>query len=316
MSSLPTEPAVEARNLTHKYGDRTALRKVSMVVSQGSLFGIVGPNGSGKSTLFRILSTLQKPTDGSATVLGSDTLAASSLVRQKLGVVFQNSILDGKLTLRENLLHHGQYYGLGGRRLRERVDAALGQLRLADRAKDKVETLSGGMRRRGELAGCLLHEPPVLLLDEPTVGLDPVARRDFWDTITRIRAERSMTILVTTHLMDEAERCDRLALLHQGEVVALASPDELKADMGFDVITIRTTQPDALVNEVKAAYGWNARTDDHGVRIEVEAGHAQIGGLIERFEGRFESITLSKPSIEDVFFLRTGVKSDESGDGA
>ena len=232
--------AVAVNDVSHFYGDRAALSHVSLDVARGEMFGVVGPNGSGKSTLFRILTTLLAPTRGSASILGLDVSSSPNEVRRSIGVVFQESILDGKLTLEENLLHHGHLYGLWGKALRVRVTDLLAMIKLEDRRKDHVETLSGGLRRRGELAVCLLHEPPVLLLDEPTVGLDPVARHEFWNDVARMRVAKELTVLLTTHLMDEADRCDRLVLLREGEVCALASPDDLKSEMGYDILTVRT----------------------------------------------------------------------------
>ncbi len=296
--------AVEARDVSHFYGERAALLHVSMSVRQGEMFGIVGSNGSGKSTLFRILTTLILPSEGTASVLGASIHDQPKLVRSSIGVVFQESILDGKLTLRENLLHHGHLYGMWGKSLRARVDKLLAMTKLTDRRDDRVETLSGGLRRRGELAGCLMHEPPVLLLDEPTVGLDPIARREFWDDVAEMRVDRGLTVLLTTHLMDEADRCTRLALLREGEVLALASPDELKRDMGYDIVTIRTARPDWMASGLFARFELKAYVEEGGVRVETVGGHRWIGQFIDEFGDDVDSITVAKPSIDDVLLHR------------
>jgi ABC-2 type transport system ATP-binding protein len=304
--------AVEVANLSYAYGERVALKKVSFAVGQRDMFGIVGPNGSGKSTLFKLLATLLDPSDGSAIICQRDIRRESHRVRAHIGVVFQTSSLDGKLTLEENLRHYGQFYGLRGARLRDRVGTVLARTGLNDRRSELVERLSGGLRRRGDVARCLLHEPDVLLLDEPTTGLDPVARREFWRYLNEIRAERDLTILVTTHLMSEADRCDQLALLHQGEIVALASPEELKREMGYDVLTIQTQQPQELASQIQEQFHLEPRVVANAIRIEVVEGHQFVARIVDAYPGLIESVNVSKPSIEDVFVLRTGATVQNS----
>jgi len=242
-----------------------------------------------------------RPTSGGARVLGHDVCREAATVRRLIGVVLQGSYLDGKLTVRENLTHRGHLHGRRGRRLRDSIDAALAQVSLEDRASDRVETLSGGLRRRCELAGCMLHDPAVLLLDEPTAGLDPIARAEFWAALEAAKDERNLTILLTSHLMDEAERCDRLALLDEGVVVAEATPDALKDDMGYEVITVESPVGEPLQRMVRARLGLDAEWTGEHVRLRVNDGKAWIGKLIDAFPGEFTSITLSKPTIEDVF---------------
>ena len=212
-------PAVSVEGLTHRYGDREALRGVSFAVPPGEIFGLLGPNGGGKTTLFRILSTALVPTSGQARIFGQDVIAQPALVRQQIGIVFQSPSLDKKLTAAENLRHHGHLYGLRGRVLRARTDEMLARVGLSDRAGDRVERLSGGLQRRVELAKGLLPQPRMLLMDEPSTGLDPGARRDLWDYLTQLRDRDGLTILLTTHLMDEADRCDRVAILDRKSVV-------------------------------------------------------------------------------------------------
>ena len=292
--------SVDVAGLTHRYGDRVALDDVSFSVRSGEVFALVGPNGGGKTTLFRILSTALPLTTGSARIGGIDVRDAA--VRRKLGVVFQSPSLDKKLTVRENLRHHGHLYGLSGRELGGRIDEALGRFRLADRGDDLAEKLSGGMQRRVEIAKAVLPRPEVLLLDEPSTGLDPGARRDLWDVL---RGLSGVTVLLTTHLLEEAERCDRLAILHKGRRVALGAPGELRAEIGGDVVTLRARDPGALAEAVKARFGAEPEVSDGALRFARDRGHEFAGALVEAFGPRIESVTVAKPSLEDVFHART-----------
>src|SRR5215471_4740928 len=239
-------PIIQIEKLRHCYGEREALKGISFDVLPGEIFGLLGPNGSGKTTLFRILSTLMLPTGGQALIGGFDAARQPDEVRRRIGVVFQEQSVDVKLTAAENLWHQGHLYGLRGPLLRDRIGEMLGRVGLEDRAKEKVETFSGGMQRRVELAKGLIHRPAVLLLDEPTTGLDPGARRDLWQYLHELRTQEGVSIIVTTHLMEEAERCDRLAILNLGEVVALGTPAELCSQIGGDVITLGTAAADQL----------------------------------------------------------------------
>src|SRR5450755_3761398 len=243
-------PVIQLQDLRHQYGDRTALAGVSFDVRPAEIFGLLGPNGSGKTTTFRILSTLMVPTGGRALIMGRDVAREPALVRRNIGVVFQAKSIDLKLSAQENLMLVGHIYGLRGAALKKRVSEMLERVGLADRAKEKAETFSGGMQRRLELAKGLLHHPSVLLLDEPTTGLDPGARRDLWQYLHILRAEERVTVLVTTHLMEEAERCDRLAIYANGSVVAFGTPAELKSEIGGDVILLDSEQPDSLAQRI------------------------------------------------------------------
>src|SRR5215468_4437890 len=227
-------PIIRIEQLRHSYGQRAALKGISFDVLPGEIFGLLGPNGSGKTTLFRILSTLMLPTGGQALISGFDVARQADEVRPRIGVVFQEQSIDVKLTAAENLWHQGHLYGLRGSLLRDRIREMLGRVGLEDRAKEKVETFSGGMQRRVELAKGLIHRPSVLLLDEPTTGLDPGARRDLWLYLGSLRECEGVTVLVTTHLMEEAERCGRLAILSHGKLVGLGTPAELKSEIGGD----------------------------------------------------------------------------------
>jgi ABC-2 type transport system ATP-binding protein len=285
---------------------RQALKGISFSVRQGEIFGLLGPNGGGKTTTFNILSTFFKPTSGRAAVFGIDVTQNPEGVRERLGVVFQNSSLDKKLTVRENLWHQGHLYGLSGSSLDSRIADVLGRVKLTDRQGDLTETLSGGLRRRVELAKGLLHKPGLLLLDEPSTGLDPGARRDLWDYLQELKQRESMTMVVTTHLMEEAEKCDRVAIVNEGVLVALGTPAELKAQIGGDVIWVETPKPEELRQQIQSRFGTNATVLETRVRIEREKGHEFIPQLVTAFPGQITSVTLGKPTLEDVFIKQTG----------
>ena len=308
-SATAVAPAViSVRNVVHRYENRTALNGVSFEVQPAELFGLLGPNGSGKTTLFRILSTLMVPVGGQATILGHDVASDPNGLRRKIGVVFQAQSIDVKLTAAENLMHQGHLYGLHGATLKRRIEEMLARVGLSDRAKEKAETFSGGMQRRLELAKGLLHHPSVLLLDEPTTGLDPGARRDVWQYLALLRDEEHVTVVVTTHLMEEAERCDRLAIMNEGKLVALGTPSELKQEIGGDVILLDTRDAEALAERVRLRFHLDAKVLGNQVRIERENGHRFIADVVEAFPGEIEAISVSKPSLEDVFIRRTGHK--------
>jgi ABC-2 type transport system ATP-binding protein len=297
---------ISVQDIVHRYGDRTALNGVSFDVHPAELFGLLGPNGSGKTTLFRILSTLMVPVGGRATILGIDVARDPNKIRHQIGVVFQAQSIDIKLTARENLWHQGHLYGLHGASLKSRIQEMLGRVGLSDRANEKAETFSGGMQRRLELAKGLLHHPSVLLLDEPTTGLDPGARRDLWQYLRILRDEEHVSVLVTTHLMEEAERCDRLAILNEGKVVALGTPDELKREIGGDVIVLDVKDPEAIAQRIRELFHVDAQVLQSKVRFEREGGHRFITDVVEAFPGEIEAISVSKPTLEDVFIRRTG----------
>ena len=275
-------------------------------VGEGEIFAFVGPNGGGKTTLFRVLSTLVPMQTGTATILGWDLRKETSQIRRALGVVFQAPSLDKKLTVEENLRHQGHLYGLTGARLRDRSNKMLAELGLTDRRGDRVEKLSGGLRRRVELSKGMLHHPRLLLLDEPSTGLDPAARNDLWAYLREIREQQAVTVVLTTHLLEEAERADRIAILDQGKLVALDTPDALRGTVGGDAVTIQTADSSQLAEDIRAAFEFPVEVVDGAVRLEQPDGHRLIARIVEAFPGRVDAVTFARPTLEDVFIDRTG----------
>ena len=305
-AQMSAKPAIEVSGLDFSYGDRQALSAVEFTIARGEIFGFLGPNGGGKSTLFRLLSTLVPIQFGNARILEYDLRGATQALRRKIGVVFQSPSLDGKLTVAENLAIHGNLYGIRGARLKERTQTMLARLDVSDRAGDLAETLSGGLRRRVELAKALLHEPELLLLDEPSTGLDPAARREFFNLLARLRESDGVTIVLTTHYMEEAERCDRIGILDQGRLVAIAPPGELKQRVGGDVMVITATAPAALAQKIAERFQVKATLVDGTLRIERPRGHELVARLVDEFGSEIESVTFGRPTLEDVFVHLTG----------
>ena len=312
---------VVIEDLSHAYPssrkqkqERVALRNFSLTINKGEIFCLLGPNGSGKSTLFKILSTLLRPTSGSAKIFEFDVLQQPDKVRQCIGVVFQHPSLDKKLTVKENLLHQGHLYNLRGTMLEQRIHETLSLVGLLDRSNDLIENLSGGMQRRVELAKSLLHNPPLLLLDEPSTGLDPGARIDFMNYLSELRNINGVTVILTTHILDEAEKGNRLAIMDLGNLVALGSPQELKHEIGGDIISMTSKDPHALSKSIQQRFGEVVQVVDQTVRIERRNGHEHVPQLVEAFPGQIETVILSKPTLEDVFIRKTGHKFLENGD--
>ncbi len=298
--------ALEATDVRFRYGNREALRGVTFSVQPGEIFALLGPNGGGKTTLFKIIATLATAGSGDVRVFGSDPAVDPDAVRRKIGVVFQAPALDPFLTLEENLLHQGHLYGLGGAALRARMTAALAGVGLAERRRDLVRALSGGMQRRVEIAKSLLHTPQLLLLDEPTTGLDPAARRDVWDRLRALRERVHTTVVLTTHLMDEAAGCDRVAIIHEGEIVAMGAPDALISEIGGDVIMITSADAEGLAARVAQRFHLAADVIDGRVHIERARAHEFIAHLVEAFPGEIDAVSFGKPTLEDVFMHYTG----------
>jgi ABC-2 type transport system ATP-binding protein len=307
-----TTLAVEIANLSFSYGDRKALIDLGFSIARGEIFGLLGPNGGGKTTLFKLISTLVPLQAGTARILGFDLRSDTIALRRRLGVVFQHPSVDGKLTVAENLAHQGRLYGISGKRLRDRSAVMLEQLELTARASDLVETLSGGLKRRVELAKSLLHEPELLILDEPSTGLDPAARREFLNYLNDLREHQGVTIVLTTHYMEEAERCDRIGVLHQGRLVAIAPPAELKARVGGDVVTIYAREPEELQKLIALRMQVTAVLIDGTLRVERPRGHEFVRDVVEAFGDEIESVTFGKPTLEDVFVSLTGHRFDAS----
>jgi ABC-2 type transport system ATP-binding protein len=302
-------PVIQTDHLTHRYGERIALHELNFAVNAAEVVALLGPNGSGKTTLFRILSTLIPPRDGRAAIFGLDLAdpAQRDTVRRDIGVVFQNPSLDKELTAEENLTYHGHLYGLRGEALRARVADLLSRVDLADRKTERTKTFSGGMRRRVEIAKGLINRPKLLLLDEPSTGLDPVARADVWRYLEEVRSTDGVTVLLTTHLMDEADRCDRVAIMDDGKLVAEGSPGALKERVGGDVITLSTRDADSVRAILRAKFAIESESAGPNViRFERPRGHELIPALIEALPGLVDSVSVGKPTLEDVFISATG----------
>ncbi len=300
------QPAVHIIGLTHRYGKRVALDDVSLKVEPGQMFALLGPNGSGKTTLFRILSTLIVAPPETVYVSGLDVSTHRDQVRRQIGVVFQSPSLDKQLTADENLRHHGHLYGLSGAELQSRIDESLERLGLTDRRHERVAGFSGGMRRRVEIAKGLLNRPRLLILDEPSTGLDPVARIELWRYLADVRGRDRASIIVTTHLMDEADRCDRLAILDEGKVLASDTPAALKERVGGDVITVRLLDLNAGKSMLRDKLEIDAQVIDGALRIERPAAHALVPQIVEALPGLVTSIVVGKPTLEDAFVRLTG----------
>lgn len=300
------EQMVALEGLTHSYGEREALKGVSLGVATGEVFGLLGPNGSGKSTLIKILSTLLTPSGGQALIAGLDVAKNPAGVRRSLGVAFQSPSLDNKLTVEENIRFQGYLFGLSGKSLGKRIDDLLARFSLSDRRKEKVQTLSGGLKRRVELAKTLLHKPRVLLLDEPSSGLDPHARLEFWRVLADLQKEETLTVLVATHLMEEAERCDRVALLDTGNLVALDTPNTLKAEQGGDILTIETDDAQDLAPLFSKTLGVPASVQEGLIRMEGTDGLGLMQKLLSVHGKQVQAVKLGRPTLEDVFLAKTG----------
>lgn len=304
-ASSANDPAVSVEGVDHRYGERLALNDVSLGVARGEIFGVLGPNGGGKTTLFRLLSTALPVQKGLIRVLGLDVDREADAVRRRIGVTFQSPSLDKKLSVFENLQHQGHLYGLFGRELHERIARLLDRLGISDRRGDVAGKLSGGLQRRVEIAKGLLHDPQVLLLDEPSTGLDPGARFDLWRYLGVLRGE-GVTVLVTTHLMEEAEKCDRLGILDRGKLVGLGTPGELRASIGGDCLTIHSAQLDQLAAEIQQRFRVTVTRIGDALRIEHREGHELLRDIVAQVGELVTSCSLGKPTLEDVFIQRTG----------
>ena len=304
--------ALSVKNVTHQYKEVVALNGLSLDVPAGQIFGVLGPNVSGKSTLFRLVSTLTRVQRGSVEVFGWCTKANTSEVRQHLGVVFQSPSLDRKLTVLENIRCQAALYGLSGKERDDRIDEFVNRLGIADKLNTRCEKLSGGLKRRVELAKGLLHRPKVLLLDEPSSGLDPASRLDLWQALTQLRNEFGTTIVLTTHLLEEADKCDRVAILNLGAVVACDRPELLRSETGEVVICIATNDSQAVARILNERLKIASKILDGQVRITTPDAMSSLSTIIEETKSLASSVLVGRPSLEDVFISKTGHKFHRS----
>ena len=300
------QPAVEVAGLEKRYGDVEAVRGVDFRVEVGETFGFLGPNGAGKSTTINILCTLARATAGTARVAGHDVQAERDAVRRSIGLVFQDPTLDVELTAEQNLRFHAELYGVPKAVLGQRIDDMLRMVGLTERRGSVVQTFSGGMRRRLEIARGLLHSPRVLFLDEPTIGLDPQSRASVWDYIRALREREDITVFLTTHYMDEAEHCDRIAIMDAGRIVALGTPEALKAAIGKDRVQITTTDDEAAIAALRNRFGIEAGMHSGEVTFAVADGERFVPRLFAELGVSIRSVSVASPSLDDVFLAHTG----------
>jgi len=293
----------------HRYGDREALRGVNLTIRSGEIFALLGPNGSGKTTLFRLLSTLVPVQRGRIEVAGLNVASDTLAVRGRIGIVFQSPSLDKKLTVDENIACQAALYGLSGAALNARRDEVLRQMKLTDRRSDYCEKLSGGLKRRVELAKGMLHQPTVMLLDEPSTGLDPSARLDLWQSL-RAMADAGITVVLTTHLLEEADKADRVAIMFEGQVIADGTPQSLRSEMGDGLITISSADLDGIEVILRDEMGLETQRASNQVRIRCEGAPAWVPKIADRLGDSVHSISVGRPGLEDVFIAKTGYQFD------
>jgi ABC-2 type transport system ATP-binding protein len=299
-------PAIEVEDLVKTYGEVPAVRGVSFTVGRGEVFGFLGPNGAGKSTTINMLCTLVRPTSGTARVSGFDIVQQRDDVRRHIGLVFQDPTLDGYLTAEQNLRLHAELYGVDAGAIRTRMRQMLEMVDLWDRRGQPVQTYSGGMRRRLEIARGLLHSPHVMFLDEPTIGLDPQSRSSIWRYIRALQEAEGTTIFMTTHSMDEAEACDRIAIMDRGEIVVLDTPEALKASVGADRVALGTADDDAALAALRDRFGIVATVAEGAVTFHVASGESFVPRLFAELGVDITSVAVSRPTLDDVFLRYTG----------
>jgi ABC-2 type transport system ATP-binding protein len=314
---VDAEAAVSVSGLSKKYGDLEAVKGIDLEVSPGEVFGFLGPNGAGKTTTISMLCTLVRPTGGTARVAGHDIVAERDEVRRNIGLVFQDPTVDAYLTAEQNLRFHGELYGLPRGAMTERIGQVLEMVDLTERKASKVETFSGGMKRRLEIARGLLHSPRVLFLDEPTVGLDPQTRNAIWGYINQLRDTEDITIFLTTHYMEEAEYCDRIAIIDHGEIVVLDTPEALKASVGKDRVQIDTGDDEAAIKALQDHFGLDASMHEGKVTFAVTSGEEFVPRMFAELGIPIRSVHVARPSLDDVFMNYTGstIRDAEGGDG-
>jgi ABC-2 type transport system ATP-binding protein len=312
---MAEQAVIAVKDLVKRYGEVEAVRGIDLEVRPGEIFGFLGPNGAGKSTTINILCTLVQATSGSASVAGFDVDRQADAVRRHIGLVFQDPSLDQQLSARENLEFHAFIYDVPAAIRKQRIDEVLEMVELTDRAGSMVMTFSGGMRRRLEIARGMLHTPEVLFLDEPTIGLDPQTRRHIWGYLAELPKQKGVTIFMTTHYMDEAEYCDRIAIIDHGKIQAVGTPDELKAMVGGDVVTIATADNEAAFPQVAMLAGSEPIRDNGSLRVEVPDGAAFVPRLVREAGVEVTSVQFRRPSLDDVFLKLTGraIREEEAG---
>ena len=311
----PSPAVIEVTGLVKRYGEVEAVRGIDLSVGGGEIFGFLGPNGAGKSTTISVLCTLLRATAGTASVAGWDVGRHPDEVRARIGLVFQEPSLDEQLTARENLLFHAMVYGVPRAERNHRIARVLETVDLSDRAEAPVRTFSGGMKRRLEIARGILHSPEVLFLDEPTQGLDPQTRARVWEHLREVQRSTGITIFMTTHYMEEAEWCDRIAIIDHGRIVALGTPDELRSQVGGDIVVVRTGNNTQAAEEIRTLFGVESAADDGELRIEVADGGEFVPRLVKALTVPVETVTMRRPSLDDVFLKLTGraIRDEEAG---
>lgn len=308
-ADLPNAASIVCDDVHHRYGDREALRGVNLTIRPGEIFALLGPNGSGKTTLFRLLCTLVPIHRGRIEVAGLNVASNTLGVRGRIGIVFQSPSLDKKLTVDENIACQAALYGLSGAALNARRDEVLRQMKLTDRRGDFCEKLSGGLKRRVELAKGMLHQPTVMLLDEPSTGLDPSARLDLWQSL-RAMADQGITVVLTTHLLEEADKADRVAIMFEGQVIADGTPQSLRSEMGDGLITIESADLDAVEKILRDEMGLETQRASNQVRIRCAGAPAWVPKIADRLGDSVHSISVGRPGLEDVFIAKTGYHFD------
>ncbi len=297
---------IEINNLKKSYGDFQAVKDVSFSVKKGEIFGFLGPNGAGKSTTINMLSTMIKPSSGDASINGFNVSKERDKVRESIGIIFQENTLDEKLTAYENLMLHCKLYGVEKSVREERINEVLDMVELSDKKENLVKTFSGGMKRRLEIARGLLHYPKVIFLDEPTVGLDPQTRDHIWSYILKLKEREGITVFLTTHYMDEAEFCDRIAIIDDGKIIALETPESLKNSLGGDIMEISTKDNDKALQIIKDKYNKNPKVKNEIISFNVLKGNEFLVDFVKDFEIPIDSVNLRRPTLNDVFLGLTG----------